>query len=892
MIIALCYLLSVLVSVSVWPPCVDAINSRKRECLGSCRCIYVSTGGGNLTEDMDKIWIHCNKEIEIIGDLNTLLEKYPRLTYLNITGYPSKSLPQSICRMRFMKILSFTSSNLRSQGIPRHCFRQLPQLEYLNLYDNIIKFIFTDMFSGLVNLAYLDFKHNIISTIPADFGKVNLPRLTFISFRSNQLDHIDSWPLELIFRRDTEEKLVVNLEYNKINNLSDSGGWRQYAKLDGQQLLGEIDFWSNSLTYLRDIFYGWNLPPAERDRLQPVVTIDICGNEFTCDCVDAQWRKFFHFDVTKTLPIGFHENVEYVECNKPESHLNVLAINIPEEDFVCNVYSDCPEGCTCSEIPVYKALEVDCSHGRNSKRLLKTLPEKLPPPKSKSLISGNFTYMLKLSGNDISTLDYRYYLSSTSHLDISDNHLENITLEAFENLGNVKSLYLDGNFLSSLPKGIADIKFNIAPEITLHGNKWRCGCEYLESWKFIINHLKSISDSDRIICTEYSKGFDTFKVESLFSVENKLNKCDGERDDLTKRVDASIIIIVILVILGLFLMIALVFFRRQIKNFLSTCKIQIVSSFNSQKDNHGIVNQRDSRLSNEMEAVNGIQVQHANTALPYNDKIEESPGTPPIKSGECIESKTVSVEQEHQLYSSAPSDTIQNDDGPTGIGQHMNDTGETEGDGSDGASALPPEISVTEYGLISEQETIQIQSLAECPSVKSKNSFNPIRKGHDPCRKEFGAEAASGSDQTQPFYDAFFSFSSEEDDYICENIIEKLEELGYKIHFSRRDFTPGNHILENIVDAVASSARTVFYCSRKFLNSNFCRWEVQYVADQQARSNKTPFVIIKSKHFVDEYAGEFTDLMQELKIGMFTYIEEDGPYFWQQFIKAVPKRTH
>ena len=62
--------------------------------------------------------------------------------------------------------------------------------------------------------------------------------------------------------------------------------------------------------------------------------------------------------------------------------------------------------------------------------------------------------------------------------------------------------------------------------------------------------------------------------------------------------------------------------------------------------------------------------------------------------------------------------------------------------------------------------------------------------------------------------EVFASFYSQPDEHLAETeIINYLEERGYKICWHQRDFMPGTNIAENIADATEHSRRMIFILS-------------------------------------------------------------------------------
>ncbi|XP_029412604.1 toll-like receptor 2 isoform X2 [Nannospalax galili] len=79
-------------------------------------------------------------------------------------------------------------------------------------------------------------------------------------------------------------------------------------------------------------------------------------------------------------------------------------------------------------------------------------------------------------------------------------------------------------------------------------------------------------------------------------------------------------------------------------------------------------------------------------------------------------------------------------------------------------------------------------------------------------------------------YDAFVSYS-EQDSYWVENLmVQQLEnfEPPFKLCLHKRDFVPGKWIIDNIIDSIEKSHKTVFVLSENFVKSEWCKYELDF----------------------------------------------------------------
>ncbi|KAI5940817.1 toll-like receptor 2 [Manis javanica] len=79
-------------------------------------------------------------------------------------------------------------------------------------------------------------------------------------------------------------------------------------------------------------------------------------------------------------------------------------------------------------------------------------------------------------------------------------------------------------------------------------------------------------------------------------------------------------------------------------------------------------------------------------------------------------------------------------------------------------------------------------------------------------------------------YDAFVSYS-ERDSYWVENLmVQELENFDppFKLCLHKRDFIPGKWIIDNIIDSIEKSHKTIFVLSENFVKSEWCKYELDF----------------------------------------------------------------
>lgn len=79
-------------------------------------------------------------------------------------------------------------------------------------------------------------------------------------------------------------------------------------------------------------------------------------------------------------------------------------------------------------------------------------------------------------------------------------------------------------------------------------------------------------------------------------------------------------------------------------------------------------------------------------------------------------------------------------------------------------------------------------------------------------------------------YDAFVSYSEHDAEWVEEILVPKLESSDPPVALClhRRDFLPGRWIVDNIIESIESSYRTLFVLSENFVTSEWCRYELNF----------------------------------------------------------------
>ncbi|NWV25378.1 TLR21 protein, partial [Origma solitaria] len=79
-------------------------------------------------------------------------------------------------------------------------------------------------------------------------------------------------------------------------------------------------------------------------------------------------------------------------------------------------------------------------------------------------------------------------------------------------------------------------------------------------------------------------------------------------------------------------------------------------------------------------------------------------------------------------------------------------------------------------------------------------------------------------------YDAFVSYSENDSDWVENTMVRQLEQAcpPFRLCLHKRDFVPGKWIVDNIIDCIEKSHKTLFVLSEHFVQSEWCKYELDF----------------------------------------------------------------
>lgn len=122
-------------------------------------------------------------------------------------------------------------------------------------------------------------------------------------------------------------------------------------------------------------------------------------------------------------------------------------------------------------------------------------------------------------------------------------------------------------------------------------------------------------------------------------------------------------------------------------------------------------------------------------------------------------------------------------------------------------------------------------------------------------------------------FDAFVCYAEEDMDFVEKTMDIELCERGLKTLLHRRDFTAGQPITSNIVEAVSRSRRTVVVLTRSLMESHWCSYEIEMAKMEGVYSGRQVLVFVIMEEIPREKLGR--DLLYNIKNN--TYLEFPCP---------------
>ncbi|XP_060084646.1 uncharacterized protein LOC132563899 [Ylistrum balloti] len=129
-------------------------------------------------------------------------------------------------------------------------------------------------------------------------------------------------------------------------------------------------------------------------------------------------------------------------------------------------------------------------------------------------------------------------------------------------------------------------------------------------------------------------------------------------------------------------------------------------------------------------------------------------------------------------------------------------------------------------------------------------------------------------------YDVFISYSSEDEEWVKNELFKQLLSMGYNVNIDFKDFIPGMAVAENVLDSIYKSRKTIVLMSRNFLKSMWGQFELQQAHNKAIAQRKDVLILIK-----------FDKCKVPAKLMGKTFLDwtdvDIRPHFWQRLQDAI-----
>ncbi|KAG9480028.1 hypothetical protein GDO78_011835 [Eleutherodactylus coqui] len=142
-------------------------------------------------------------------------------------------------------------------------------------------------------------------------------------------------------------------------------------------------------------------------------------------------------------------------------------------------------------------------------------------------------------------------------------------------------------------------------------------------------------------------------------------------------------------------------------------------------------------------------------------------------------------------------------------------------------------------------------------------------------------------------YDAFISYSERDSEWVENLMVPQLENgiSPLRVCYHKRDFVPGKWIIDNIIDAMERSHKTLFILSEHFVQSEWCKYELEFSHFRLFDENNDTAILVAlepiEKSTIPKRFCKLRKLMNTKTYIKWPSEEEEQQLFWANLKTAV-----
>ncbi|XP_061332246.1 toll-like receptor 2 type-2 isoform X2 [Pezoporus flaviventris] len=142
-------------------------------------------------------------------------------------------------------------------------------------------------------------------------------------------------------------------------------------------------------------------------------------------------------------------------------------------------------------------------------------------------------------------------------------------------------------------------------------------------------------------------------------------------------------------------------------------------------------------------------------------------------------------------------------------------------------------------------------------------------------------------------YDAFVSYSENDSDWVENIMVRELEQAcpPFRLCLHKRDFVPGKWIVDNIIDSIEKSHKTLFVLSEHFVQSEWCKYELDFSHFRLFDENNDAAILILLEPIQSQAIPKRFCKLRKI-MNTKTYLEwpsgeEQQEMFWENLKRAL-----
>ncbi|NXK98188.1 TLR21 protein, partial [Formicarius rufipectus] len=142
-------------------------------------------------------------------------------------------------------------------------------------------------------------------------------------------------------------------------------------------------------------------------------------------------------------------------------------------------------------------------------------------------------------------------------------------------------------------------------------------------------------------------------------------------------------------------------------------------------------------------------------------------------------------------------------------------------------------------------------------------------------------------------YDAFVSYSENDSNWVENIMVRELEQAcpPFRLCLHKRDFVPGKWIVDNIIDSIEKSHKTLFVLSEHFVQSEWCKYELDFSHFRLFDENNDAAILvllepIQSKTIPKRFC-KLRKIMNTKTYLEWPLEEEQQQMFWENLKRAL-----